>query len=158
MKTTKKRPKIGDVIEIAVPSGLAYAQCINKHTVPPHWGHLLRVFPTIHESQPSDFSEIINGPELFTTFFSLGTAVSRGLMTIVARLTVPEQFREFPIFRASHRTPEGYKGGWWLWDGEKQWYVGELTPEQRKYPIKGIWNNILLVKRIEEGWTSIDKY
>ncbi len=153
-----KRPKIGDVIEIQVQSGFAYAQCINKHVKPPNWGHLLRVFPTIHQSRPQDFSEIVTGPEQFTVFFPLGAAVARGIVKIASQEIVPEPFRKFPIFRASHLTREGYKGGWWLWDGEKEWYVGELTLEQRHYPIRAIWNDTLLIQRIEEGWTSTDKY
>jgi len=158
MKTVPKRPKIGSVIEIEVPSGFAYAQCINKHVVPPHWGFLIRVFPTIHTTPPTEFGEIISGPELFKIFFPVGAAVARNIVKIVAQETVPEAFRAFPLFRASNSTPESYKGGWWLWDGEKEWYIGELTVEQRQYPIRSICNDTRLIERIEEGWTSIDKY
>jgi hypothetical protein len=41
---------------------------------------------------------------------------------------------------------------WWFWE-EKEWKVGELTSEQRKMPIRGIWNDTMLVHRIEIGWT-----
>ena len=42
---------------------------------------------------------------------------------------------------------------WWLWDGEKEWRVGEITAEQRGLPIRGVWNDTLLIERIESGWT-----
>lgn len=158
MKTIPKRPKIGSVIEIEVPSGFAYAQCTNKHVGPPTWGFLIRVFPTIHKTPPTDFSEIVKGPELFRTFFPVGAAVARKIVKIVAQETVPEAFQAFPLFRASNRTPEGYKGNWWLWNGEKSWYIGELTVEQRQYPIQSICNDTFLIERIEKGWRSIDNY
>jgi YD repeat-containing protein len=37
--------------------------------------------------------------------------------------------------------------------GEKEWKVGDITAEQRKLPLRGIWNDTLLVERIEAGWS-----
>ena len=36
----RKRPRIGDVVEIVTPKGLAYAQYTHNHKGRPHWGHL----------------------------------------------------------------------------------------------------------------------
>jgi hypothetical protein len=41
---------------------------------------------------------------------------------------------------------------WWLWDGTKQWRIGRLAAEQRKLPVAGVWNDTLLVQRVEEEW------
>ncbi len=42
---------------------------------------------------------------------------------------------------------------WWLWDGEKSWKVGEISPAQRKLPIKEVMNDTMLIELIEDGWT-----
>jgi hypothetical protein len=41
---------------------------------------------------------------------------------------------------------------WWLWDGEKEWKVGKLTPEMRLYPDLGVVNDTRLIEMIEAGY------
>jgi len=41
---------------------------------------------------------------------------------------------------------------WWLWDGQEEWKVGDLTAEQRRLSIRGVWNDTLLRDRLESGW------
>ena len=43
---------------------------------------------------------------------------------------------------------------WWLWDGEKEWRVGSLDAKQRKLPIRSVWNDTMLIERIDAGWTA----
>lgn len=42
---------------------------------------------------------------------------------------------------------------WWLWDGVNEWPIGKLTKEQKHLPFNEVWNDTLLVERIESGWT-----
>ena len=46
---------------------------------------------------------------------------------------------------------------WWLWDGEKEWKVGTLSPEMRAFPILGIVNDTALIEMIEAGWKPEDR-
>ena len=41
---TKMKATIGDVIEIVTSKGLAYAQLTHRHTAPPRYDALIRVF------------------------------------------------------------------------------------------------------------------
>ena len=50
-------------------------------------------------------------------------------------------------------TDKGEHMDWWIWDGERQSRIEKLTPEQRKLPIRSIWNDTLLVRRFENEWT-----
>lgn len=146
-----KRIRIGDVIEIPTAKGLAYAQFSNTH---PRYGALLRVLPGFLNSRPSDFLELAQQPETFVTFFPLQAAVGRNIFEIVGNVPVPDFARPFPLFRTGVEDPETRKVKvWWLWDGKKEWKVGDITTEQRKLPLRGIWNDTLLIERIEEGWT-----
>lgn len=151
----RRRPKIGDVIEISTPNGLAYAQYTHEH---PTYGSLLRVLPSLFEERPSQFSDLVQMPERFVTFFPLGPAVWRRIVTIVACERIPKRARDFPLFRTGVRNPAtGRVDTWWLWDGEREWPVGELTPQMRSLPLRGIWNDTLLIQRIVEGWSPTDE-
>lgn len=147
-----KRVKEGDIIEIPTARGLAYAQYVLKKE---RWGSLLRVLPGFHPVRPDDFAEVVRRQERFVTFFPLQAAVSRKIFEVVAREEVPEAARSFPLFRAAgFIDPGGKVQDWWLWDGEREWRVGQLTDELRRLPIRGIWNDTHLITRIEEEWTA----
>ena len=149
----RTRPAIGDVIEIAVAGGLAYAQYTHKH---PRYGALIRVLPGVFRGRPERLSDIVEGQTQFLTFFPLGAASARHLVTIVGSFPSPEECRSFPLFRTGVENPSTRKVGdnGWLWDGEREWRVGSLTAEQRRLPIRGIINDTLLTERILSGWRS----
>jgi len=144
------KPKIGDIFEIPTAKGYAYAQYTHEHF---QLTSLIRVFEGLYPSPPGDWGKIVAGPVQFSTFFPLKAAVQRGIFKIVAHHQVAEPNRSFPIFRSGIVDPKTRKVSvWWLWDGEAEWKIGNLNPEQRKLPIREIWNDAMLVQRIEEGW------
>ena len=72
-------------------------------------------------------------------------------------MDVPESKKPFPVFKAGNVDPTTHKvKTWWLWDGKKEWRVGKLTKEQKGYPLREIWNDILLVDRVGSEWRSRD--
>jgi hypothetical protein len=145
------RIKVGDVVEIPTPKGLAYAQYINKHQ---KYGALIRVFSSLYDHRPDNVAaEALNRAVQFICFFPLQAAVSQGIATVVGNVQVPKDASDFPTFRAGVIDPAtGKVRVWWLWNGEKEWRVGALTPEQRSLPIRGVWNDTILVERITSGW------
>ncbi len=145
-----KRSQIGDIIEIPTSKGLAYAQYTHQH---PTHGDLIRVFDVVFKHRPSRFSELVNGPVRFSTFFPVTAAVKGGVFNVVGHESVAFHNQPFPVFRNGIADPKTKKVAvWWFWDGEKEWKVGEITAEQRKMPIVGVWNDTLLIERIEAGW------
>jgi hypothetical protein len=148
-----RRVKIGDIIEIPTAKGLAYAQYTHKHQQSPHYGALIRVLDGLFESRPKDFADLVKKRHRFVVFFPLGAAVNRGIFSVVAHGEIPEEARSFPIFRSGFIDRDGKVDNWWLWDGEKEWDVGKLTPEQRALPILGTVNDTGLIYWIESGWT-----
>ena len=146
-----KRVRIGDIIEIPTSRGLAYAQYGHKKE---QWGALLRILPGFCAQRPEDFSQIANQEESFVVFFPLQAAISRGIFEVVAHQEIPQHARTFPLFRgAGFRDRQGRVQNWWLWDGVREWPIGRQTDEQRKLPLCQVWNDTLLIERIEEGWT-----
>ena len=159
--TTKSRrtgPRIGDIVEIPTPKGLAYAQYTHLHDRPPHYGELIRVLPGLYELRPSDWGAIASQNERFFAFFPLRAALARRIVSVVAHAEVPERCKDFPVFRTGTRNPAtGRVDVWWLWDGDREWRVRVLTPEQLELPIRGVWNDTLLIGRIVEGWSPRDE-
>lgn len=144
-----KRIKIGDVIEIPVKSGFAYAQYVHKHA---KYGSLLLVFSTIHNKSITDFSFLKDGLHYFA-FFPLGPSVNQKIFNIVSNQSLPDYAINFPLFKTGVENSIGKVENWWLWDGDKEWKVDELNEEQKKLSYRGIWNDTLLIERIEQGWS-----
>jgi hypothetical protein len=143
------RPKIGDIVEIGTPSGYAYAQYSHHHYQPPTFGALLRVLPGLYQQRPQLLGELVQGPERFFVFFPLGAAVRRGIVSIVGHADIPERIKSFPLFRDGIVDPAtGRVEKWWLWDGQREWQVGELTPDQQQLPMRQIVNDTFLIEKI----------
>ena len=146
-------PKAGDILELDTKAGLAYVQYTHQH---PLMGGVIRVLPGIFLARPDDFHELSLRRERFVACFPVRTAVSKGILHIVAHETIPAYAREFPIFRTGPLDGNGQVSDWWLWDGTRSWHVGKLSAAQRKFPLKSIWNDTLLATRIADGWTPDD--
>ena len=152
-----KRPQIGDVIEFQTSKGLAYAQYTHEHTKPPWcYGSLLRVMAGTFTERP-DLSEVVKKKDQFVTFFPLRAELKMKdtVFQIVGNEPIPERAIQFPVFRSGLPDRDGKVHVWWLWDGDKSWKVGKLTPEEiRSYPGSGIMNDTALIEMVENGWTS----
>lgn len=146
-----KRVRIGDVIEIPTAKGLAYAQL--SHNVK-RWGSLLRILPGFHPARPEDFSSLVGQEERFVVFFPLQAAVNRNIFEVVGNEEIPQRARPLPLFRApGFIDREGRVHNWWLREeGKPDRNLGKLDDETRKLPMLEVWNDTLLIQRIEEGW------
>lgn len=148
------RPRIGDIVEIETPVGLAYAQYTHKHDVPPHMGALIRVLLGLFKERPDGFRELAEKQERFFVFFPLGAACNRRIVTIVANEAIPVACRKFPRLRAAGFVDHSGKvHDWWIFDGEKEERVGALTAEIARLSPCEVWNDTLLIERIASGWS-----
>jgi hypothetical protein len=155
-RSTGKRPRIGDIVEISTSKGRAYALYSHEHEA---YGSLLRVFPGTFSHRPVDLSAFVDQMPMFTHFFPLRSELKHKdtPLSIVGHVELPKWAVPFPLFRNGLPDREGVVHQWWLWDGEKEWTVGKLTPEEIKsYPGLGVFNLPALVQMIENGWTSWD--
>jgi hypothetical protein len=141
--------KIGDVFAIETKSGKAYFQFVKK--IPP-MGSLIRVLPGTYHDEP-DLNALVEEKTNFWIFFPVSAALKQGIIQKANGCTIPAHSNETPTFRSGVVDPStGRVDTWWFWDGKKEWKVGKITEEERKFPIRGSWNDTLLVQRIEEGW------
>lgn len=146
-----KRAKIGDLVEINTGVRLAYAQYTHRH---PTLGALLRVFEGFYSERPEIADTILEHPVQFSAFFPLDYAIRKNIVQVAfAEHDIPAPLKRFPIFRTGMPSPETRKiEHWYTWDGESTHEIGRLSPEQARLPIRGTWNDTLLIERIEQGW------
>jgi hypothetical protein len=151
----RTRPRIGDVIEIETPKGLAYAHYTHEHRGTPRHGSLLRVLPGLYETRPFDFAGLVDRDERFSVFFPLGAATNRNIVRIVANEAISETKRPFPIFRSRMVSRLGVAGPWWIWDGNKE-RLARRRDRWTPRAIHAVWNDTLLIERIASGWSPDD--
>ena len=154
----RKRPRIGDIIEVCVPQkGFAYAHYINHHREPPGFGALLRILPGIYEARPTKVEDLAAEKELYFVFFPLGAACNRGFVKIVGHVPITAEQQKWPLFRACN---ENYHTGvktWFLWDGRNSWKIGDLKPEHYDLSLEQTINLTELENRLESGWMPRDE-
>ena len=142
---------MGAIVEIKTDGGLAYALCTHKNE---KYHYLLRVFKGFYDSRPDDLDDVMSNEVQFSAFFPLGVALRKGIFEVAGHSEIPDELRRFPMFRGGFVDRDSRKIlDWFLWDGEKTYKVGKLNDEQKAYPIRGVWNDTLLITRIENGYT-----
>lgn len=80
----KKRPKPGDVLEIAAAGGRVYVQVLDRH---PEYGDGILVCPTPLAERPALTAELFT--EGYVTFYPATLAVARGFAEVIG--TLPSQ-------------------------------------------------------------------
>jgi len=149
----RRRPRIGDVIEVPTRAGFGYAQYTHEHREPPTYGALLRVLPGTFPTRPTNLQSLVQQPEAFLCFFPLGAACRRDLIQITGNEPIPSWAQPFPVFRTGVAGPSGRVYQWFLWDGKSETSIAELTPELAALPVlTGVWNHTLLAERIATAW------
>ena len=124
-----KRVKIGDLVEMPIEHGDAYAQYTHKHA---RYGALLRVFSEVYPAGASDLESVIEGKVQFSIFCQLQSAINDGFMSVVSNLSIKDEHADFPLFRSGFVDPFTRKvGKWWFLNGNEGWQVGTITEEQK---------------------------
>jgi hypothetical protein len=148
------RANIGDLIEIRVEGGLAYALHTHRSA---RYGTLIRVFRGVHRTRPSELADIVERPVQFTTFAWLSEGIADGLMSIATNLEVPEHLRVEPIFKIGipGRPPNYWIRNWFIRnvEGEDR-RVGRLPAHSIRIPWPTISPPLAVVNHIEREWNQ----
>lgn len=152
MTVARKRIRLGDVVEVQTPQGLAYLQYTAKH---PRLGDTIRVLPGLfaHRPEPAELTSLAK-QEGYFTFYPVGAAVRHHLVEIVDTFSIPPNLASPPLLlRSGGMTPDGKVVSWRIVDDTKEILVRrELTAEERRIPRASIWNHEYLVQRLAEQW------
>jgi hypothetical protein len=145
--------KSGDVFDIQTKAGFAYLQCVRETTKIDC--ETVRVLQgTFTNFSCANLDQLIKKPEMFFIQFPLKYAVKKKIVRIVGNYPIPQSVRVPRYYRSKHII-RGEFLGWHIVDSEtnKRELVQELTDDQMELSPNGMWNDTLLVERIEQGWT-----
>lgn len=145
---------IGDMVAISTRRGWAVFQYIAKDRL---LGCLIRVLENFWNEPPAAQDVATDEATAFYTFLPLNAALSRGLVLSIGNRALAASNPEFPLMRKRGQIARGGQVlNWWLWDGQRQWRVDKLTPDQGNLSIAEIVNDTLLIERLEKGWRPSD--
>lgn len=140
-----KRPRAGDVLEIAAPNGFIYLHYLGKSG---EYGDAVLVSPMVYGGRQEVSSALFR--EAYVAFYPAAAAVSRALAQVVGHLPssagVPNRLRR-PGVRCGREIKT-----WIVEDSTGEYVRDTLSEEERQLPIAAIWNHALLVQRVTEGW------
>lgn len=145
-----KRARIGDVIEIKTPNGLAYAIFVGTH---PIYNDSIFVLNGLHKERPGDFSKATSGTGYYA-FYPLRSSVARGLTECVHTMPLPPGI-EVPkkLRRAGVRSQSGQILTWVLEGDGPEVLRKELTATEKELPIALVWGHESLVSRLAIQWS-----
>lgn len=145
------RVAIGDFITIWTGRGMALLQFVFKdHLDIPH----IRVLPGFYSKELFDPTDLVNQTECFTVGFPVAAAQRRGIIEFVGRCPVPSDFTRPQYSRDVHFIDDEFLG-WHIIENEtlKTRLVKRLSPKERTFPPAGLWNDTLLIERLDKGWS-----
>ena len=152
MAKRRKRARIGDVLEVSTPRGLAYIHYTSLKE-DPWYLETIRVLLGFFTTRPTDFTELVNNPKAFFAFYPAQAAISQGLVEVVAHHPMlPEQSFPAVYRRAGASNREGRVLAWFICDGAKERMVRALTQEQLYLPVTDIFLHDSLVSALTEEW------
>ncbi|MGS0648647.1 hypothetical protein ACU81Q_13575 [Komagataeibacter melomenusus] len=142
--------KVGDVFYINTTKGRGYFQYVKHY---PRFSYLIRVFEGIYPDEDQNIAGIVHSPVAFLIFFPLGAADRRKLVHKCGHVPLDEEGQKIPVFRNGVPDPQTNRVEVWCFsDEEKEWFVENITDEQRKLPLKIIANAASLIYKIDNGW------
>lgn len=144
-----KKIQLGDIFEIQTSKGFGYIHYIYEDKSS---GSLVRVLSGVYASKPTNLDDIAQRPEQFMIFFPLVAARNRKIVTLVGHHDI-DAFPK-PAFMRSEHNIRGQRLGWHIinTDTWQRKLVAELTEEYRKLSPWGIWNDTLLIERLDSNW------
>jgi hypothetical protein len=144
------RISIGDVFELPTAKGKAYLHYVHKMK---NGLEMVRVLKGLHQDPPASFDELVAEPEQFVVGFPLNAAFNRKIVHRVASGQIVE-FSPPEFMRTKHKVP-GEFDGWQIVNTSTmaRKTVKSLSESERSLSPSGIWNDTLLIERLESGWT-----
>lgn len=148
-----KKIKFGDIFEIATPKGKAYLHYISKDKT---LGDLIRVLPGLYKKQPDNLTELVTSQERYMIFFPLAAAYKKNIVKIIGYYSA-DAF-EKPKFMRSDHYIRGEFLGWHIVNTEtwQRQLVKQLNKEQTKMSPFEIWNDTLLIEKLNDDWKLED--
>lgn len=145
-----KKIQLGDIFEIETSKGLAYLQYVWQDKLT---GEMIKVWGQFYASRLTDFQEMVSDKERFIISFPVAAGMRKGIIKRVGNLPIVGFVK--PSFMRTKHSIRGEFLGWHIVDTEtlQRSLVVSLNSSQIQLSPWGIWNDTLLIEKLESGWT-----
>lgn len=145
MARIRKRLVGGEILEVPVGKRFGYVQFLGEHR---EYGDAILVSPVLHDRQAHFATGFFSTG--YVTFYPAALSVSSKLVEVVAQSSPPSLPKRFRRPKAER---DGAVESWVIEGGWRDVVRQNLTDEERKLPIAGVWNHQFLREQIAKGWT-----
>lgn len=122
-----------------------YVQFLGEHR---EYGDAILVSPVLYDRQAHFATGFFSSG--YVTFYPAAVSVSNKLVEVVAQSSPPSLPKRFRRPKAER---DGAVESWVIEGGWRDVVRQNLTDEERKLPIAGVWNHEFLRAQIAKGWT-----
>lgn len=148
MKSTQKKLKAGDILELRHEGFFGYLQYVGKHR---EYGPVVKVKPRLFDRRPAADPQLFS--DGYIAFYPAELAVRTGRVEVVGHLPAPAV--PATLRRAGARVGRVVRT--WVIEHEGGETVKEtLTSEDLLLPIASLWNHEFLVERMRDAWQPSD--
>lgn len=154
--STMRRIKLGDVFKIETQKGNIYLQFADYKKGD---CELVRVLEIEQGEDNEQVEYEIGKKELFLVHFPLKVAYKQGIIRFIENFNLPSSFEVPKKMRSPYTDKDGNILYWHIVDCDtlEREKVYCLSEEQKKLSPWGMWNDTLLIERLNEGW-SLEKW
>jgi hypothetical protein len=145
MARIRKRLVGGEILEVPVGNRFGYVQFLGDH---PEYGDAILVSPKLHDRVARFATGFFSSG--YVTFYPAAVSVSNKLVEVVAQSSPPRLPKRF---RRPRSEVDGAVESWVIEGGWRDVVRQNLSDEERKLPIAGVWNHEFLRSQIANGWT-----
>lgn len=145
-----KKIQLGNIYSIETEKGMGLFQLVNLPEDKRNDVEMIKVSYTLYPDL-SPLTDSIFKDGYFFVRFPVKAALRRKLIDVVGLVALPIDF-EIP---EQERTEHYFEEGSWIVSNKKEGtfiQVKELTEEQLKLSPSGVWTDVYLKERLEEGW------
>jgi hypothetical protein len=142
--------QIGDIFEIGTSKGKAYLHYIYRDE---SIGELVRVLQGLYTKRLDDLERLAASKERYMIFFPLTVAFKKKIVNYAGHYDL-KGFTK-PEFMRDEHLVKGASLGWYIVN-TSTWHrqlVEKLTSDQKLLSPWGIWNDTLLIERLEQDWS-----
>ncbi|UOY05999.1 hypothetical protein L0P88_18940 [Muricauda sp. SCSIO 64092] len=145
----KKKIELGDLFELETSKGKAYLQFV-KYPKDTSEVEKIKVFYSLFQEEPKSIEKMVVSEDYFYLDFPLKAAHKKNIVSFVGNVALDKEF-SCPKY---YRTENPFGEGWHIvnsetWERES---VETLTEEQKKLSPWGVWNDTLLIEKLENNW------
>lgn len=147
-----KNSEVGTVYAIKTSIGYGLFQCVQHDDI---GIDVVRVLQPIIQNIGEFSPELLQERERYFIKFTVQAALNRKLILFIGKYNVPSSVKVPKKYRFLDLVPHRNIRNWYIVDAKTNGMrlISNINEKFLSLSSDGIWNDTLLIERLEEGWT-----